>query len=283
MLTVQVLDRGYVAQCGSHSELIESGGLYAAMWARQKDIGSSHVDLEALLNSASAAQAASAAQHVGATQGDGLQHDITAAPGPSHTEEPGDAGSASAGISAFHQQSADALTDITDLEPATSGQLALQRSIPAAAGPEGPDMYQHLGGTGPGPQAGSRAVDSSSDAGATGGDTATTSTAHLAATTSGGGSGSTAQRPLAGRHSHGLSRFASHNVRSQGHGHMAGLDLGEDGMSGECSTTSTRHPTPTRHRAANRRFDEEDSEYGGDDGPQEGATSPDKPGSEEHA
>jgi hypothetical protein len=32
---LQVLDRGLVAQCGSHNELLESGGLYANMWARQ--------------------------------------------------------------------------------------------------------------------------------------------------------------------------------------------------------------------------------------------------------
>ncbi|GLI64082.1 hypothetical protein VaNZ11_007251, partial [Volvox africanus] len=34
---ILVLDRGEVAQCGSHSELMEEGGLYAAMWSRQQD------------------------------------------------------------------------------------------------------------------------------------------------------------------------------------------------------------------------------------------------------
>mmetsp|Transcript_18402 Transcript_18402/g.51583 ORF Transcript_18402/g.51583 Transcript_18402/m.51583 type:complete len:1155 (+) Transcript_18402:140-3604(+) len=33
--TILVLDHGLVAQCGSHNELLESGGLYASMWARQ--------------------------------------------------------------------------------------------------------------------------------------------------------------------------------------------------------------------------------------------------------
>ncbi|GFR40170.1 hypothetical protein Agub_g727 [Astrephomene gubernaculifera] len=36
---ILVLDRGEVAQCGSHSELMEEGGLYAAMWTRQQDTG----------------------------------------------------------------------------------------------------------------------------------------------------------------------------------------------------------------------------------------------------
>jgi hypothetical protein len=35
----QVLDRGEVAQLGSHSELMEEGGLYKTMWARQQDAG----------------------------------------------------------------------------------------------------------------------------------------------------------------------------------------------------------------------------------------------------
>ncbi|GLC34551.1 hypothetical protein PLESTB_001249100 [Pleodorina starrii] len=34
---ILVLDRGEVAQCGCHSELMEEGGLYAAMWSRQQD------------------------------------------------------------------------------------------------------------------------------------------------------------------------------------------------------------------------------------------------------
>ncbi|KAG2501077.1 hypothetical protein HYH03_000896 [Edaphochlamys debaryana] len=34
---ILVLDRGEVAQLGSHSELMDQGGLYAAMWTRQKD------------------------------------------------------------------------------------------------------------------------------------------------------------------------------------------------------------------------------------------------------
>lgn len=33
--TPQVLDKGRVAQCGSHGELLDAGGMYANMWSRQ--------------------------------------------------------------------------------------------------------------------------------------------------------------------------------------------------------------------------------------------------------
>lgn len=48
----QVLDRGHVAQFGSHAELLETGGLYAAMWARQKDSSASTLDLTSLAGQA---------------------------------------------------------------------------------------------------------------------------------------------------------------------------------------------------------------------------------------
>ncbi|GAX77428.1 hypothetical protein CEUSTIGMA_g4873.t1 [Chlamydomonas eustigma] len=57
---ILVLDRGHVAEFGSHAHLIDQGGLYSAMWSRQKDtyfdaggLASGCVDVESALQQAS--------------------------------------------------------------------------------------------------------------------------------------------------------------------------------------------------------------------------------------
>ena len=53
---IVVLDRGRVAESGSHQELLSAGGLYARMWADYERAASWKISSEAVADADAAAQ-----------------------------------------------------------------------------------------------------------------------------------------------------------------------------------------------------------------------------------